>query len=128
MNFTTYELQMYKEALNEKVCSVCKQFGYEDLCGDREGQCIIEQHLPRILEAVLTVPESDKIVDYLPSLRAIVCDRCQHQDESGRCEMREHAYCTLDSFFTLVVQTIEESAGRNSTCPDEVDIVGATAG
>jgi hypothetical protein len=113
MNFTEQELQIYRQELKDRVCSISQKFGYDDLCGAGDGECIIDKHLPRILEAVLSSPPSDKIVDYLPNLRSIVCCNCTNQDEQGRCEYRKHAYCSLDSFFTLVVETIEEVSNRD---------------
>lgn len=112
MNITETDLKIYRDAIKENVCKVCEDLGYHDLCGVREGECIIESHLPKVLEAVLSTPASDKIEDYLPTLREMVCGKCLHQDGQGKCEMRDHAYCNLDSLFILVVETIEEVSGR----------------
>jgi hypothetical protein len=113
MNFTQEDLEIYKQALNDKVCSLCQRFGYDEVCGKGEnGICIIDQHLPKIVEAVLCTPKSNNITDYVVRLRELVCSGCPGQDDSGRCELRDLAYCTLDSFFILVVQTIEEASER----------------
>jgi hypothetical protein len=110
MEFSQAELELYKKALKEKVCSLCEKTGYKGGCLVGEsGLCPVDYHLKELLTAVLTTPQSDKIADYVPGLRAAVCQHCDNQDGLGQCESREHAYCGLDSFFLLVVQTIEEA-------------------
>jgi hypothetical protein len=61
-----------------------------------------------LLTAVLSTPRSNHIADYVPKIRELVCRHCPNQDEQGRCELRDQAYCDLDSLLVLVVQTIEE--------------------
>ncbi|MEW6736958.1 MAG: hypothetical protein AB1489_37060 [Acidobacteriota bacterium] len=114
MNFSEEELEKYRQALKDRVCSICQELGYDKVCGGVEGNCQIEQHLPKILEAVLSTPYSNNIADYLPKLRELVCSGCLNQDEHGRCELRDLAYCGLDSLFVLVVQTIEDVNRQSS--------------
>lgn len=111
MKYTPEQLELFHKALNERICSLCREKGYEDVCRiGKSDKCAIDTHLEGIVTAVLATPTSDKIADYLPGLRATVCSHCENQDELGRCEAREHAYCNLDSLFPIVVETVEEVA------------------
>lgn len=113
MNFTHEELVEYRQALKDRICSICKKFGYDDVCGvGAEGECPFDVHLTRLLDAVLSTPRSDNVADYLPAIREKVCDCCPNQNERGSCKSRNHAYCGLDSFIVLVVQAIEDTYDR----------------
>ena len=113
MDFTPEELVEYRQALKDKICSICQKFGYDEVCGiGVDGECPFDRHLPRLLEAVLTTPRSEFIADYVPKIRALVCSGCDNQNERGGCKSRDHAYCGLDSFLVLVVQAIEDTYDR----------------
>lgn len=113
MNFTPEDLREYREALRDRVCSICRKFGYDAVCGiGKEGECPFDRHLERLLEAVLTTPRSDYIADYLPKIRERVCSTCPNQNERGVCKSRDMAYCGLDCFIVLAVQTIEDTFDR----------------
>jgi hypothetical protein len=77
-----------------------------------QAPCPFDRHLARLLEAVLTTPRSEFIADYLPRIRELVCSTCPNQNERGVCKARDMAYCGLDSFLVLVVQTIEDVYDR----------------
>lgn len=113
MNFTPEELEMYRKALKDKVCSICRTFGYEDTCAiGAEGECPIDHHLPRLLTAILSTPRSKDIGDYIPRVRQQVCRRCPEQNDRGVCKTRDRAYCGLDSFLVLIAQAIEDAHDR----------------
>ena len=45
----------YHKALNDRVCSICRKSGYGDSCAIGEGgNCPIDTHLPRLVNAVLS--------------------------------------------------------------------------
>ena len=99
--------------MRDRICSICSKFGYDEVCGiGVEGDCPFDRHLVRLLEAVLTTPRSDSIADYIPKIREMVCSTCDNQNDRGRCKSRDQAYCGLDSFLVLVVQTIEDVQDR----------------
>lgn len=109
MDFTQGELEQYRHALGEAVCSACTASGYNRSCRiGKGGICPFDLHLPRIVEAVLSTPRSNRIADYTPNIRAMVCSHCENQDEHGGCLSRELASCGIDSYLVLVVQTIED--------------------
>ena len=113
MNFTPDELQEYLRALKDRVCSICRRSGYEEACKvGAHGVCPFEQHLPRLLEAVLTTPRSPRIADYIPNIRKLVCSHCENQSNMGVCQARNLCYCSLDSFLVIVVSTIEDVYDR----------------
>ncbi len=113
MNFTPDELTNYREALRDRVCSLCRKFGYEEVCGvGVDGACPFDMHLEHILEAVLTTPRSADIGAYIPKIREKVCSECANQSDSGTCKSRDHAYCGLDSFLILAVQAVEDAFDR----------------
>jgi hypothetical protein len=113
MDFTQEELEQYWKALRGAVCSKCCQSGYERSCRiGKDGICPFDLHLPRLVEAVLSTPRSNRIADYIPNIRALVCSHCENQDERGGCLSREMASCGLDSYILLVVQTIEDVQDR----------------
>lgn len=113
MNFTPEELQEYRRALRDRICSICSKFGYDEVCGiGEDGECPFDRHLPRLLDAVLSTPRSDEISAYIPKIREMVCITCPNQNERGVCKARDAAYCGLDSFIVLVVQTIEDVQDR----------------
>ncbi|MBI4179664.1 hypothetical protein HY522_09620 [bacterium] len=113
MDFTPEELREYREALRDRICSICRKFGYDEVCGiGEDGECPFDRHLPKLLDAVLTTPRSDQIADYIPKIRELVCSTCPNQNDRGVCKSRDMAYCGLDSFLVLVVQVIEETYDR----------------
>jgi hypothetical protein len=113
MEFTQEELEQYWHALRDVVCSRCRRSGYEHSCRiGKQGICPFDLHLPHLVEAVLTTPRSNRIADYIPNIRAMVCSQCENQDARGGCLSREMASCGIDSYLVLVVQTIEDVHDR----------------
>jgi hypothetical protein len=113
MDFTQDELHQYWKALKGAICSECCQSGYERSCRiGKDGICPFDLHFPRLLEAVLSTPRSNRIADYIPNIRALVCSHCENQDRHGACLSRDMASCGLDSYILLVVQTIEDTQDR----------------
>jgi hypothetical protein len=109
MDFTQGELEQYSHALREAVCSKCTASGYRRSCRiGKGGICPFDLHLARLIEAVISTPRSNRIADYIPNIRAMVCSHCENQDEHGGCLSRELASCGIDSYLVLVVQTIED--------------------
>jgi len=113
MQLTPVELVEYRRDLKDRICSICRKFGYDDVCGvGAEGECPFDVHLARLVDAVLSTPRSNLVADYVPKIRELVCASCPNQNEQGVCKSRDRAYCGLDSFLVLVVQTIEDTYDR----------------
>jgi hypothetical protein len=113
VDFTQEELEEYWKALKDTVCSKCRGSGYEGMCRiGKEGVCPFDLHLPRLVEAVLSTPRSNRVADYIPNVRAMVCSHCENEDAAGSCHSRDLVSCGLDSYILLVVQTVEEVHDR----------------
>lgn len=100
-------LEMFREALRERVCAICFERNDDGTCGLPEGRvCALEAHLPEIIKAVESVHDID-MSPYVEGIRTEVCPNCS-QDEEGRCVFRDDFDCSVDSFLLLIVQTIED--------------------
>lgn len=97
----------YLHAIREKVCGLCRHSDEENLCGaDVASQCAIERFLPQIVEVAVSV-NSDRMDDYVSALRDTVCRLCRDNGEL-HCSMREASSCSLDRFFVIILEAIEE--------------------
>lgn len=106
-------IDVFREALKERVCGICFDRNDNGTCGLPEGRvCALEGHLPEIVKAVESVHSFD-LSPYVEGIRAQVCPNCS-QDESGRCVFRESFDCSVDNFLMLVVDTIEDIKRRES--------------
>ncbi len=102
----------YWLAIQAKVCVKC-------LDGDGNGNCHItddrmcalQTYLPKILEVVNSV-YSHSIVPYEEQLREKVCGPCSQQSSNGACSFRDNAECSLDRYFPMIVEVIEETQKR----------------
>jgi hypothetical protein len=104
-------IEVFREALKERVCGICFDRKDDGTCGLPEGRtCAIEAHLPGIVKAVESV-ESFDLTPYVESIRTQVCPNC-NQDEYGRCAFRENFDCSVDNFLYLVVDVIEDVKRR----------------
>jgi len=71
------------------------------------GGSTIDAFMPQIVQAIQEV-RSDKVGDYLASLRENVCADC-HEDKEGICNVRHEIECALDRYFPLIIDAIEEA-------------------
>jgi hypothetical protein len=102
----------YWRALQARICAKC-------LDGDGRGECRIspdrscamKMYFPQILEVVNSV-YSHSIEPYEGELRTKVCFHCKNQTSDGRCSLREDVECSLDRYFPLIVEVIEETQMR----------------
>jgi hypothetical protein len=99
--------QTYWDAIRRRVCGVCLDQSEDGGCGLQGRVCAIESHLPRLVDAIVSV-DSDRIDDYVDVVRAEICPRCPEQDLQGRCNLRVKSNCALDSYLFLVVDAIQE--------------------
>jgi hypothetical protein len=109
-------IESFREALKERVCSICFDRNDDGTCGLPTGRiCALEAHLPEIVKAVESV-ESFDLSPYVDGIRTQVCPNCS-QDENGRCAFREKFDCSVDNFLLLVVDTIEDVRRREVAEP-----------
>jgi hypothetical protein len=99
--------------VRERICRVCTDRKVDGTCGlEDPSTCALFRLFPQVAHAVLTVQSND-IRDYIQSIRAQVCSTCSEQDSDGHCESRKQVQCALDAYLLLIVDAIEESAGRS---------------
>ena len=67
---------------------------------------------PEVVDAIQSV-QGDDIRQYIGAIRQSVCSVCPEQLDDGSCEMRQRVGCALDAYLLLIVDTIEEAAGRS---------------
>ena len=102
------DLEPYREALKQSVCSYCVDRNDDGSCGLEGGRaCAIDLHFPHIVKAVEAV-QSDNLNDYARSIAETVCAQCPNEDEGGQCNFRDNFDCALDTLTYLVVEAIEE--------------------
>jgi len=98
---------VYMDALRAQVCSVCLDQKDDGRCGLDRRQCVLEAHLPKVVEAVLSL-QSDRMQDYEDAIRALVCADCGQEDAAGHCGARDKGLCALDTYLYLVVAAVEQ--------------------
>jgi hypothetical protein len=103
--------QPYREAIRRRVCAVCLDSAADGSCrlsGLRT--CALDQHLPRVLEAIRHVREC-RDDTYAAAIEARVCRHCSDRDDHGACALRQEGRCALAVYLPLVVEAIEEVDG-----------------
>ncbi len=109
-------MQEYADAVRRHVCSVCIDGEFSPdgefvRCGLPSGRsCPVESYLPEVVEIVERI-ESPWMEDYVSELRRTVCSHCAQTPE-GVCELRIKAECSLDTYFMLVAEAVEEVRDR----------------
>ena len=100
-------MDKYLKALKQNVCSICVDSNELGGCTLNEKEsCAVELFLPQIIEVVHSI-DSAKMKDYKDELRKTVCVECRAR-EGGDCYLREDANCSLDRYFSLIVETIQK--------------------
>lgn len=100
-------MNKYIKAIRENICSICVDSSEDGECTLTEKEiCAVEQYFPKILEVVHSTNSSD-IKDYEQKLREVICVDCRAQ-ENGDCYLREDSNCSLDRYFSLIVETIKK--------------------
>ena len=106
----------YREALRRRVCSICLDGKDDGSCGlaPSAARCALDQHLPRIVEAVLGVRERRDDA-YAAAIEAHVCGHCPDRDGFGLCQLRRDGRCALAVYLPLIVEAIEEVEARRDS-------------
>ena len=97
----------YQDAILRRVCGVCLDQRDDGTCGLTKRTCAIQDHLPAVVNAVVAV-QSDRMDEYEDAVRAQVCAPCGREDAQGRCLLRDHGECALNTYLFLVVEAVEE--------------------
>ncbi|OGU62161.1 MAG: hypothetical protein A2V66_09125 [Ignavibacteria bacterium RBG_13_36_8] len=106
-------MEKYIKAIQDRICSICVDSSDEGNCTLNEKElCAVQYFLPQILEVVHS-KQTDKVEEYYPLLKEKVCKECRTQDKNGNCYLREDANCSLDRYFSVIVETIQKvDAGK----------------
>jgi hypothetical protein len=106
----------YREALRRRVCAICLDGKDDGSCGlaPAAPHCALDDHLPRIVEAVLDV-RTRRDDAYAAAIEARVCSQCPERDELGLCQLRRDGRCALSVYLPLIVEAIEEVEARRGS-------------
>jgi hypothetical protein len=104
--------RLYREAIRRRVCAVCLDGADDGSCGlSGPFVCAIDEHLPRLVEAVLRVRTRQDDA-YAAAVEATVCNHCSHRDGLGLCSLRRDGRCTVSVYLPLVIEAIDEVERR----------------
>jgi hypothetical protein len=107
----------YREAIRRRVCAVCLDGADDGACAlAGPPACAIEEHLPRLVDAVLDV-RSRRDDAYAAAVEARVCTYCTHRDAIGLCRLRRDGRCTVSVYLPLVVEAVDEVERRHEIGP-----------
>ncbi len=99
-------MDKYLKAIKQNVCAICVDSNERGGCTlSHKETCAVEYFLPSVLEIVHST-ETDDISVYHNLVKEKICVNC-HQDEKGTCYLHEDANCSLDRYFSLIVETIK---------------------
>ena len=100
-------MDKYLKAIKQNVCSICVDSNERGGCSltDKET-CAVELYLPQIVE-IVTQAEAENIHELRKQLRDVVCANCRNE-ENGNCYLRDDANCSLDRYFSLIIETIQK--------------------
>ncbi|MCF8240467.1 MAG: hypothetical protein K9J16_03705 [Melioribacteraceae bacterium] len=106
-------MEKYIKAIRDNICAICVDSEEETGCTLNEKEtCAVELYLPEILEIVHNT-DSEYMDDYYKKLKNTICVNCRGKDNGENCYLREDANCSLDRYFSLIVETIKKvDAGK----------------
>jgi hypothetical protein len=108
----TINLDVISQTLRSRICPSCVRYTADHQCSlPADRPCVIFEALPTIAGVVQTV-SSDRIDPYIDRIREDLCSVC-HEDEHGRCPLRDNLDCALDCYLPLVVDEIEAAMSRS---------------
>lgn len=101
-------MQRYIDAIRKNVCAICVDSSEEGDCKlTTKELCAVEYYLPKIIEVVHTT-DSEDLKEYHANLKNTICAECAASEDADHCYLREDANCSLDRYFSLIVETIKK--------------------
>ena len=101
-------MDKYLKAIKQNVCSICADSNELGSCTlTNKESCAVELYLPQIVELINNSGSSDIHLLH-KQLKDTVCTSCRN-DENGNCFLRDDANCSLDRYFSLIVETIQKA-------------------
>lgn len=108
------DLNKMDEKLRERICPSCVRFTSDRTCSLPEDRpCSLFSNLSQVVSLVQGT-HSAKIDPYVDVLRGKVCAACHFEDDHGSCPCRADVDCALDTYYPLIVETIEGELARQS--------------
>jgi hypothetical protein len=100
--------QAYREAIRQRVCTVCLDSADDGSCRlSGVWACVIEAHLPQLVEAVEDV-RSGRERAFAAAVERRVCRACPERGPGRTCSPREDGRCALVAYLPLIVRAIED--------------------
>lgn len=101
-------MQRYIDAIRKNVCAICVDSDDDGDCTlTTKELCAVEYYLPKILEVVHSI-DSEDLAEYHAKLKDTICAECAASDDKDHCYLRDDANCSLDRYFSLIVETIKK--------------------
>ncbi len=105
-------LNIIETRLRETLCPNCVRFTRQHTCSlPLDRPCSVFKNLPDIV-AIVHDTHSRRIDPYVTVLRDQVCSACHYEDDHGSCPCREDVDCALDTYYPLIVDTVEQELRR----------------
>ncbi|MFQ5429039.1 MAG: hypothetical protein ACE5E1_01910 [Phycisphaerae bacterium] len=105
-------LRSIERDLRERICPSCVRLTRQAACSlPKERPCSLFSNLDDVVRIVQET-HSRQIDPYVDVLRDRVCAACHSEDEHGSCPRREDIDCALNTYYPLIVDTIEEALAR----------------
>lgn len=103
----------YLSAIKLNICSICVDSSENGKCRLNEKEtCAVELYLPQIIDIVHNSGTDDVAIIH-KKIKETICTNCRAQDSNGNCYLREDANCSLDRYFSLIIETIQKVDRKN---------------
>ncbi|MBI4550182.1 MAG: hypothetical protein HY714_04580 [Candidatus Omnitrophica bacterium] len=104
------DLKRYEEAVRNKVCPYCVDFGADGICHSKDPSgCAILRFLPELVAIAKSIHEL-KIDAYAEAVKKNICMKCRTRKPGDHCMYRDTLDCGLDRYIPLIIQAIEDAA------------------
>jgi hypothetical protein len=101
-------MDKYLKAIKQNVCAICVDSTDKGNCTlAKHETCAVEFYLPLITDIVHSI-DSEDIYEYRLKVNQQICHNCRAQNEDGHCYLHEDANCSLDRYFSVIVETIKK--------------------
>lgn len=98
----------FEEAIRQRVCTVCEDFGEDNHCHTRdEHGCAVKRFMGELVLIALQIYSKD-IGPYQQAVREKICSICPNPDPEGHCLVRERMDCALDRYLPLVLDAVDD--------------------
>lgn len=101
-------MDKYINAIKKRVCSICADSDEDGFCTLTDYEkCAVEIFLPKIINIIHESNYKENINLLYQELKEKVCAECKARTQNGNCYLRRDSNCSLDRYFSLIVDTIQ---------------------